>query len=147
MRKTLSRLPRKMVLAGLVAVMMVVIAFAARPTAAPLRSAVLYTPLLFAGAGNGLGCEVVNVSTTTHLISMELFRNDGVSLGQMPATGGPYYSLGPGAAFGGGIAGQPDISIGYCKITVSDGTSSDVRGEVYVNDQTTGQTLAVAPAY
>jgi hypothetical protein len=147
MRKILSRLPRRTVLAVVATMSIVVIAFAVKPTAAPSRptSTVLYTPVLAAGPGNGLYCDVLNVSTTTRMISMDLIDNLGVLIGHIPASGNPYPTP-PGQAFGGGVTDPNATFIGYCKITV-DGTSSDVRGEVLVNNGTTAQTIAAAPAY
>jgi hypothetical protein len=125
----------------------VLIAFAARPTAAPTpRNIVLYTPELAAALGNNLGCEVVNVATTSRSISMDLVLNDGTSQ-HMPAAGGSLI-VPPGDSFRGGVVSPYPGFIGYCKITVEAGTSSlDVRGAVVVSDGATAQTIAVASAY
>jgi hypothetical protein len=79
------------------------------------------------------------------MISMDLVDNFGVTIGHMPAAGGSA-SVNPGEGFDGGVNDPNGSSIGYCKITV-DVTSLDVRGAVIVNNGTTAQTIAVAPAY
>ena len=83
---------------------------------------VLATPALFVGPEDRVRCDATNVSAEPHTVRFELFR---VSTGALANTA--TVSINPNESRGLPLA--PEISAS-CRITVTDGVKSDVRGAI-----------------
>jgi hypothetical protein len=87
---------------------------------------VSWTPSLTATQPFFIICEATNVSAQARTINVELFNEDGVRVGQTgTALTQPENSILVGL-------GNPLGSRFHCKSTVTDGTSSDIRGSIQV---------------
>lgn len=143
MRTILNRLPRRTLYASIATLLIALVPYAVRSTAAGKPgSSTIYSPVLSSASSDtttrSLVCWATNISAVSHVISAELLEADGTSLATIPAR-----TVGPGNSVDGGVTGT---HIAYCRITV-DGLSSDVRGELLLVDNGDGLTLAAVPAY
>jgi len=84
-------------------------------------SNVLYTPAMNVPPPNLGSCNFVNVSAQARTIHAEQFHSNGTLRDQLTST------LQPGHATG---FGNATADLFYCKFTVTDGTSSDIRGSL-----------------
>ena len=94
-------------------------------------SNVSYTPLLNTNSSGTVSCRALNVSAQPRQVILDIFTVDGLSKGPITRTLQP--GRGDSVGFFGGVNGTF-----YCKFTVTDGTSSDIRGSMQLCDANAG---------
>ena len=110
-------------------IMLAVLTFTA--TCGAANAAVLYTPYVRVAVGEGVTCNVVNLSAQTRSFTLELVDGSGGSIqcsGTVPAGGARWCTW-----FS--IATAP-MNARYCRITVPDAAKANMRGGI--SNETTG---------
>jgi hypothetical protein len=96
-------------------------------TAGGQASNVRYTPNVSNNTGAEVICSYINVSAQPRTVTMERFNNQGQSQFSNTVTSVP---PGQGNTFGTGT--NTGGANSYCKFTVTDGTISDIRGQLQI---------------
>lgn len=108
--------------------------------APPAQSNVRSTPSIGFNPTQGVSCEVVNVDSTAHNVTIEHLEFDGSSAGistfNIPASQNVQ-----------SIAATPPAGTRrHCRFTVNDGDRTTIRAAIIVRDQPLGNVSAALPA-